>query len=101
MSATHTIGPLDDRLFYPRFPRQAVILFWYMPSILVTLVGATALSMCWLTVVHTPGMIVPVVLLALIQVAWFASLVDVWLQNTYWVFRRELAARNISDARPA
>jgi len=91
MSATRILEAQDGRLWYLnlRLSRQTLILLWYLPSILLTALGAIVLSICWVLAVNAAPAGVSVVLLTLIQLAWFASLVDVWLQNTYWVLGKE------------
>lgn len=101
MSATRILEAPDSRLWYLnlRLSRQTLILLWYLPSILITAVGAIVLSICWVLTVSAAPERVSVVLLTLIQLAWFASLVDVWLQNTYWVLGREHAHTSDTDLR--
>jgi hypothetical protein len=101
MSATRILEAPDSRLWYfnLRLSRQTLILLWYLPSILITAVGAIVLSICWVLTVNAAPEGVSVVLLTLIQLAWFASLVDVWLQNTYWVLGREHTHTSDADLR--
>lgn len=101
MSATRVFEVLDGRLVYfnPRLSRQTLVLFRYLPSILLTAVGATVLSISWILTVHAAPEGGSVVLLTLVQLAWFASLVDVWLQNTYWVLGRDLTATSDASLR--
>lgn len=91
MSATRVFHPLFASNVYikPRLSGRALIFFLYLPSILVTLLGVAALSVYWAAfAIATPGTL-SVVVSVLIQLAWFISLIDVWLQNTYSVFRRK------------
>ena len=101
MSATRILEAPDSRLWYLnlRLSRQTPILLWYLPSILITAAGAIVLSVCWVLTVNAAPERVSVVLLTLVQLAWFASLVDVWLQNTYWVLGREHTATSDTGLR--
>lgn len=101
MSATRILEAPDSRLwhFNLRLSRQTLILLWYLPSILITAVGAIVLSICWVLTVNAAPEGVSVVLLTLVQLAWFASLVDVWLQNTYWVLGKERTDTSDTDLR--
>lgn len=91
MSATRVFHPLFASNLHldPRLSGRALIILLYLPSIFVTLLGVAALSMYWAAFsLATPGTL-SVVVSVLVQLAWLISLIDVWLQNTYSVFRRK------------
>jgi hypothetical protein len=94
MSATRVFHPLSASNLHisPLLSGRALILVHFLPAIFLTLLGVAALSMYWAAfVLATPGTL-SIVVSVLVQLAWLISLVDVWLQNTYSVFRREPAA---------
>ena len=73
------------------------LLIWrlYLPAIVATVLGASVLSVCWISLTKTNPPMAWLVTMSLLDLCWVFSISDVWLQNTYYILHREavMAAR--------
>lgn len=101
MSATRVFHPLvaSNLHFHPQLSGRVLILFLHLPSISVTLLGVAVLSMYWAAIAFAMPRTLLVAVSVLTQLVWFSALIDVWLQNTYSVFRRKPSVLDGLDLR--
>lgn len=85
---THGIHPVVQ------LPSRLLLLRLYLPSILLTVLGVLVLSISWISLVNNSLPPAWFAAMGLVQVAWLASILEVWLQNTYSILRRELPSNS-------
>jgi len=76
-------------LYTSRVPQTLLIWISYLPVVILTLVGVSIFSMCWMSLINTGLPSRWLAALGVLQVAWAVSLWDIRVQNASSILRRE------------